>query len=219
MNAKGLEKLYDRLTPRERLPLIVAASARDDVLELRRLTDSAPTITFRVNDYFGLGKVMTQVADLHVLTLLDLAANFWQWWGLWLAWPGTGEAGQRKGKARVKADEARQRQLGLMVRYHAYRFQVHVDAWKLFCSELTIDHDALLNFLPGWDTITRTEVRARELAFTRKDAAMFLLSEAVGPDGEEGGDAPQVETVEGLAKAWHALVEQEEKWWKGGGKP
>ena len=33
MNTNGLAKLYDRLTPKERLPLILAASARGDEAE------------------------------------------------------------------------------------------------------------------------------------------------------------------------------------------
>ena len=37
MNTNGLARLYDRLTPRERLPLIMAASARGDEMERERL--------------------------------------------------------------------------------------------------------------------------------------------------------------------------------------
>jgi hypothetical protein len=48
MNTQGLTKMYDQLTPRERLPLIVAASVRADTVERARLVDSAAMVTFAV---------------------------------------------------------------------------------------------------------------------------------------------------------------------------
>jgi hypothetical protein len=56
MNTKVLAKLYDRLTPRERLPLILAASARNDEVEGQRLAQSAPRMALRLPDYHGLGE-------------------------------------------------------------------------------------------------------------------------------------------------------------------
>src|SRR5579859_2918692 len=106
MNTDGLAKLYGHLTARERLPLIMAAAVRGDEEERRRLVDSAPKVELQVPDFFGLGKALAEAADIHLLTLLDLAANFWQWWGLWLAPKGRAESG--KGKGRVKADKSRE---------------------------------------------------------------------------------------------------------------
>ena len=40
MNTNGLAKLYGQLTPKERLPLILAASARGDEAERNRPTKS-----------------------------------------------------------------------------------------------------------------------------------------------------------------------------------
>jgi hypothetical protein len=42
MNFHRLTKLYDQLTPTERLPLIIAARARGDAVEQARLVESAP---------------------------------------------------------------------------------------------------------------------------------------------------------------------------------
>jgi hypothetical protein len=83
MNTKDLAKLYDQLTARERLTSIIAASVRNDVVERTRLKDSAPSIAFTVPHHYALAQALTTAAHYHLLTLLDLAAIFWQWWGLW----------------------------------------------------------------------------------------------------------------------------------------
>jgi hypothetical protein len=54
VNTNGLAKLYDRLTPHERLPLIVAAAAWGDDQERQRLMGSAPKKLYEVPDYQGL---------------------------------------------------------------------------------------------------------------------------------------------------------------------
>src|SRR5712692_2605299 len=176
MNTNHLAKLYDTLTARERVPLIIAAGARGDQAEQKRLSASAPKETFQVPDYYALAKALDKAADYHLLTLLDLAANFWQWWGLWMTYglrdPDT--AGSKKGQRRkAKADQAEELRAEGIVRYYASRFVAHVDGWKQFCSERHIDPEVQLHFLPGWDTITRTEGPARELAFTPEEAARF----------------------------------------------
>ena len=51
MNTKGLAKLYDRLRAAERLPLLVAASARGDEAEAQRLRRSAPRAARLLPDY------------------------------------------------------------------------------------------------------------------------------------------------------------------------
>src|SRR5215472_12253704 len=82
MNTKRLADLYDRLTPRERQALLIAASVRGDTSECERLNATAPSVTWKVAHNFGLAQALWQAADLHLITLLDLAAKFWQGWGL-----------------------------------------------------------------------------------------------------------------------------------------
>ena len=217
MNTEGLAKLYDTLTPRERLPLIIGAAARGDEGERQRLMASAPKMSFQVTDYFGLAEALKEAAEFHLLTLLDLAANYWQWWGLWMAHdlPGRSKASSKPDRRRKKDAEAEGCRLAFLVRYFAYRFTVHMDGWRQFCSEMHIDPEVQLNFMIGWDMITRTEQRARDLAFTPEGAALFLWSETVDPKGEESGDdkLPQVETAAGLAQVWHVFVDERMRWW------
>jgi hypothetical protein len=48
MNTKGLARHYAILTPWERLPLILAASARGDEQERSRLATSAPRVGYQL---------------------------------------------------------------------------------------------------------------------------------------------------------------------------
>jgi hypothetical protein len=51
MNAKGLPRLYDRLTIWERIPLLIAAHARRDGAEYRRLFDASPLRTWHFPEH------------------------------------------------------------------------------------------------------------------------------------------------------------------------
>src|SRR6516165_10141249 len=82
MKTDCLARLYDRLTPRERLALIVAATARGDEADRARLVASGPTSLFRVPDYYGLAEGLRSLAVLHVARMLDLAARYWHASGL-----------------------------------------------------------------------------------------------------------------------------------------
>jgi hypothetical protein len=218
VNTNALAKHYGHLTARERLPLIMAAAIRGDEAERQRLMASAPKVRLQVSDHFGLGSALTEVVNLHLLMLLELAASFWQWWGVWLA-PKSGTDGQGTKKAKVAADKDREFSAYCMVRFYAYRFLVHVDAWKQFCCELSIDAEAPLSYMPGWDMISRTGEQARELAFAREDATLFILSKGFKSERIESDEGPRVETTEGLAKVWHTVLDEGVKWWAGGSNP
>jgi hypothetical protein len=216
MNTKYLAKLYDQLTPRERLQLIMAAGARGDQAEQKHLSASAPKETYEVPNYYGLAKALKEAGYFHLLTLLDLAANFWQWWGLWMSYGlrDPGETGTKKSRRGQKKSLQRlERRAGGVVRYYASRFVAYVEAWKQFCSELQIDPEAQLNFMVGWETIRRTEESARDLAFSDEEAALFVHFESVAVEGDdflEKEPAP-VQTAEDLAKSWHVLLDKFKK--------
>lgn len=212
MNDKALYKLYDRLTPRERLPAIVSASRRGDAVEYKRLMDSAPRLRFEVAHHHGLATALSHAADWHLLTLLDLAANYWQWWGLW-GWcrsrPAVRESGGPGGVEDAGDTDVEAFRHSGLVRYHAFLFVAHVDGWKQFCRDWPIEPEALLDFKPGWGMVSRTEPRARENAFTREEAARFLWDEMQLSQefAREESALPQVMTAEDLAEAWHAIVD------------
>jgi hypothetical protein len=195
MTTDCLARLYDRLTPRERLPLIIAASARGDDADRARLVGSAPTSLFRVPDYYGLADGLRTLAMFHVAEMLDLAARYWR---------GSGMLTQEedfRGRA-GKAERARwfdaERMLG-------YLLVVNGDGWKRFCSEMRVDGDLLLKELPGYETLARAEEVGRLMAFTREDAAAWIRK-MCGPSAE----ALTSDAV--VASMWEFLDCQAERW-------
>src|SRR5690348_10803104 len=78
MNSDHLARHYEALTPWERLPLIVAASARGDAVEEDRLARSAPRHAFRLPDFWGLAEGLDDLMKLYLLQQLDLAAFYWR---------------------------------------------------------------------------------------------------------------------------------------------
>ena len=212
MNTNPLTRRYKELTARERLQLIIAASARGDDVEREKLLGSAPTICLRAGHHYHLAEALFRAAHCHVAFLSDLAAKYWQWWGLW-GWhclrdeteKGNGGAGRKRGAARTA-----ETRLCNLTRYHAFLFVTHVDGWKKFCDELLIDAEVLLDDMPGWEMAKRTEGKAREDALSRDDALMFLLAEAIKTQRPEAErlDDPTVPTAEELAQEWHKILER-----------
>jgi hypothetical protein len=167
MKTDCLARLYDRLTPRERLALIVAATARGDEADRARLVASAPTHLFRVPDYYGLAEGLRSLALLHVAHMLDLAARYRHASGL------VAQEGDCKGRA-GQAERARRLDAERML---AYLLVVNAEGWTRFCSEMQLDGDLLLKNLPGYETLTRAEEVGRLMAFTSEEAAAWARRE------------------------------------------
>jgi hypothetical protein len=219
MNPKVLTKYYDQLTARERLALLLAASVRGDPVERQRLLDSAPRTAYLLPHHHALAEALSEAATLHLVTLLDVAANFWHWWGLW-GWSELRSQRQMAAdQARAEdAEEAEDKKAEVvrtmcMVRYQAYLFLTHREGWKQFCQASPVEPEALLQIKPGWDMVVRTEAQAREHAYSPEDAAMFLLSEMRLPDedADEEFELPQVLTVADLAQVWHTAIDLQMK--------
>jgi hypothetical protein len=197
MNTDALAKLYDRLKPWERLPLIIAASRRGDDAERLQLAQAAPRTGYRLPDHFELGLAWQEAATMHVIELLRVAGDFWQAWGLW------GWKQLRKGQNQ-ELDEFRL--LG-MVRLHGCHFGVQVEGWGRFCAELQIAPGALVDFMPGYDLIERTRAHVRGLAFTAEEAAAFLRLQGRAPES--------LLTEEEVLRSWRELLQVREAWWGG----
>ena len=224
MSTPSLDRLYERLTPRERLPLIMAAHVRGDVAERKRLVASARTRTYEVPDYFPLARALGQAAHWQMLTLLDLAGHFWQWWGLWMSSarlqdPAEGVArrrGRRAATSKKKAcgadaDRIEPYRARGITRYYASRFVAHVDGWKQFCSDLHADPQVQLQYLIGWSFVALTERAARHLAFGAGEADCFMRLETVpvaDDDATLERGPPPIETAADLVRDWHVFLER-----------
>ena len=196
MNLNGLSRLYDRLTPRERLPLILAASARGDEAELDRLVNSASSKLYRMPDYHGLAEGMELAALLQQTELLDVAAAYW--------WVG-GMLAEHEAWTDGEEDEPSKR-LRAVVRMFAYIFTTKLDGWRQFCAESKIDAEQLMNRLPGHDTLTRTEEATRDLAFSTEEATAWMQ--------ECGNEAAEVLTVESVVASLWSFVSSRANLWE-----
>jgi hypothetical protein len=197
MNTNGLAKLYDRLKPEERLPLMLAASARGDEAERDRLARSAPREGYWVPDFHGLAEALLLASMLHLLRLLDLAALYWQMGGLLEQWEAFADEDD---------DHPPPRRLRATVGMFAYVFTAKLDGWRRFCAGRQLDPEALMNDLPGYDTVKRTEEAARIMACTPEEAAAWLR--------ERGDEAAQAPTAESVAASLVAWVENWEATWE-----
>ncbi len=74
MRRKGLDKLYDRLTPEERFRLDVLATARGDEEESRRLKEGCPRHSYTLND-IRFSWRWEAARDLTMAVLLDLSQH------------------------------------------------------------------------------------------------------------------------------------------------
>lgn len=195
MNARDLTKLYDRLKPCERVPLIIAAARRHDDAERLRLSEAAPKFCVRLPDFFPSALALTESAEFHRITLLDLAARLWQAWGIW-GWCAAAD----------KEPEDLVRQSGL-AQYFAYEFSVHTQAWEAFCAELHVEPDALLDCYPGHDIIVQTREQAKDMAYDFEGATIFLRL--------CGQDTELPPTVTGIAQALRVMYRERMAWWDG----
>jgi hypothetical protein len=184
MNLNGLTRLYDRLTPRERLPLIWAAAARGDEAELNRLVHSAPSKLFQLPDFYELAEAVVHASLLHLTELLNLAALFWQVQGMLAEWEALDEESDPSKRLRAT------------VGVFAYLFAVNLDGWRRFCSELRVDPESLISDLPGYGTVKHTESVARLMACTPSEATAWLR--------ERGNES--AETIETVATSLWTFV-------------
>jgi hypothetical protein len=195
MNTKCLAKHYDKLTPWERVPLIIAAGARSDEAELERLARSAPMSLYRVSNFHGLSDGLHASAGYHMMAQLDLAALYWHLYSV------LAENSLCHNKNEAKQFEDR---IWKTIRLLAYRFVFCADVWCRLCSELGIDPHALLRDCPGFDTITTLEEQARTIAFSAEAAAEQI---------RQRDSQAQVSTIEDTVRAMREALQQCARSW------
>jgi hypothetical protein len=189
MNTNSLARQYDKLTPEERLPLIMAASTRGDELEGERLSRSAPRVCFTVPDYFGRSLAFREVAELHFMELLHLAGMF---------------LGLLAGE--TEADKISERFRGATM-LCGFLFKTKLAGWRLFCQEESVDPMLLWSVLPGFESLRWAEKWAATKAFQPDAAARFLASEFLGDSGRK-----QV-TAESEARELRECLEARAAFW------
>ncbi len=187
MNTSRLAKQYDKLTPRERLLLIMAAAGRGDQAESERLARAAPRVSWSVPDHFGLAMAF-EVAEIYFMEMLDLAANY-------LRALATGDA---------LSDPQAERLLDVAL-FFGFLFKTKLAGWRLFCREQGVDPLLCWSVLPGLGLIQRAEKVAESAAFTPKGAARFLT--------RDGNTEVKLLTAEAEAQDLRQTLDARAEWW------
>jgi hypothetical protein len=195
MRTDGLARHYGALTPRERVPLIVAANARGDEAEAARLAGAAPQVCYRLPDYHGLSDGLRLLALQHMAKQLGLAALHWR------VCAELARGGWADDDAAFTLEEL----LGAALRL-GRRFLAESEAWDRFCDDRHLDPNGLLAGLPGCEALALAE---REL---RATTASLAEAQAVpGADPAEGFEEP---TADDLADELHAALDGLEGRWR-----
>jgi hypothetical protein len=201
MNANELAKLYDRLSPWERVPLWLAAGARGDEAERQRLARSAPRKAFQVPDTYGLLEGLRTVAARYVMLQLDMACWYW------FAFGALGAESEEDGPH------------WQALRMVAYEIGANAALWKRFCADLGIDPDLLLKDFPGYATVKETEEASRLDAFTEEEALAYLrrrheANEAAGGRTPAANRVYRMRPMDEQAKELREILESLAKRWQ-----
>lgn len=196
MNTNDLAKHYGVLTPRERLPLILAASVRNDEVERERLARSAPRETYILPDYFWTAQTFSDVSGIFFMKLLDLIAGYHLALGV----------AESAGEAASAETESRAMDVAMFL---AWQFQLMLAGWRTFCGELGMDAEACWAMLPGYETVRKAERSATAAAFKPEGVDAFLK--------RLGFKNPIVPTVQQVVAELHECFDAQIAWWEGGG--
>jgi hypothetical protein len=201
MNLASLTRNYDQLSPWERVPLIIAACARGDDSERENLVGSAPKLGFRVPDYWGLTQGLDQLAVLHVLLQLDMAAFYWRISAIMAESPSF---------RRSKHDRQLEARRDRMLRMIGYRIITEAEAWKLLASELQIDPEELLRPVPGYESMRMAEQAAQYVTYSAEEALEYARAwkERTTATADEAAHPVHVETAADVAASMRKYLEQ-----------
>jgi hypothetical protein len=178
---KGLERHYDKLSPRERVAMITAAWMRSDDAEAMRLIDGAPQRQYVMGEHVWLGTALRQVELVYLSHQLDTAVTFWRTLGM----------------AESVADDERSERLLLGARALAFRMVQASDGWKLFCEELGVPAPGYIEQAPMYRNVADTLDAARLMAFSQIEMVEWLEAQEPG-----GAAEAQPLTAEASADTW-----------------
>lgn len=162
INAKTLQRQYDKLTPRERVTLILEAAKRGDAPERDALQRTAPRRSYQIGHHHGTLEALQLVAHAHLIFQLDRALS--------VAMLGIIAEDTNANDLPTKAYRA--------ACVGAYAFCVQADAWRAFCAELGIDAElAFYGFDNARSSLEFNEKIAREFAFTYEETRAELVKD------------------------------------------
>jgi hypothetical protein len=183
MNANGLIRLYDRLAVWERIPLLLAAQARGDDAEYRRLFSASAVRTWHFSEHLLAEQALHVLALQYVGEQLDAAAIYF--FALWQM---------------EDADDPQPADWQLVADACAYFFVANAEAWRRFCSELSIPPD----------TLTAGNHRGWFLSYCEQHVPAHAPTAAAvqARFRENGRDVPPLVTADHLLANWRNCLQE-----------
>lgn len=179
MKSNGnLQKYYDLLDSRERFSLAMAAAKRNDMAELEALNQSAPRITLRIPQHYG----MTQ--SYLITSLYHLSAQFENGMNLLALLHFTTSTDDDD-----KADETFN-----AVQIAAFKILQYKEAWQRFCQSVHINDSEQDIFFPNDASLHFIEDLAEKLKFTPEEAERAYK--------QRNGESAEMMTAEKLAQTY-----------------
>jgi hypothetical protein len=181
-----LTRHYEKLTPRERFSLIVAAGIRGDEADREKLMRSAPKKAFSVPNHRGYAEGFADVGSLYVAQQLE--TGIWMWRVL----------------AMIEGDQKDSPRWEQCLAMFASRFLVWRKAWRMLCEEYGVDGDAVLSVHPTWKTVQQLAELAEILALSPDEAAVYV---------HERDEEASLVTAEEICEVLKEAVEERVRWW------
>jgi hypothetical protein len=178
---KQLDRLYHRLTVRERIPLLVAAEARGDDVESRRLSETSPIQTWWFSEHLIYEQALHVLALIYIGEQLDAAATYF-----FAHW-------------RMDVDDERSvEHWGRIAQAEAYFFTANSEAWRRLCAELGVDANDLIAANHNGRMLKNCEQQMPSHAPSAETMQSLLRDANCEP--------ADIVTVDHLLKSWRRLL-------------
>lgn len=225
MNLNAICKKYGVITAEERFQLIMAASARNDVVERERLVGAGSKIKVEWQDHAPFAQAFDETAHMIYLELLDAMCEYLTAFDQAMLNSHCGCADERQSPKRAKSvDETYDRRIKRNRRRRAQPDEHYLDyamaaghifrtkwkGWQLFCERMKIPPLLLWDCLPGCDRLKRAAALTEKAAFTDEGFVRWLNRTL--PFG-----SPRIQkspmTPEVIAREISVLYENRLEWW------
>jgi len=233
MNTNALAKHYERLTPKERFCLILAAGARGDEVEQQRLQHAGQRLTLSMPDYSPWAHAFNELAWIVFLEILEEAARhhdaFLRWRDADLAPVDNMEAAEDAqappdnsdcpGVAASDEDGSMSNRALDLYLAQGFILKTKIESWKLFCDRLSIPAFAVWQLFPGFQRLQHAmqlleDNEFRPASVFRPEGMLRWLSR-IRPEGSPEPSMEDLISPERLADNLEKVFRQRIEGWGG----
>jgi hypothetical protein len=242
MKPTDLSRHYGSLRPEERFKLILAAGARGDEAEQRRLSNAGADITLSVSEHMPYARAFDELATLIYIELLEEAARYLEFLdraddhdlykdadedesdgpeaggeGDPVEAAPAAPAGAAPAEGPASGGAGREK-MSTGERYlrlalaAGYVLRTKATGWQRFCEQLPVPPWAVWSLYPGYERLQHALALAEDVAFVPEGFLRWINDKR--PPGE-----PEVTTilltVERIAEETAEAFRQRVQWWGG----